>query len=160
MVFKCYTDGSALNNGKPDAKGGWSFVAIDKNGTVVKEEYGSEIGTTNNRMELMGVIFGLNYAIVKADIGELIEIYTDSAYVVNCIKEQWYKKWDRNGWKASNGSPVKNRDLWEILIKDLKICKDSVRILKVKGHDGDKYNERADVLAVKGSKEARLLCTK
>ena len=87
MTFKCYTDGACQMNGKENAKGGWAFVAIDNEGNIRAQECGGEIGTTNNRMELMAVVYGLNFAIGCADISEKIEIYSDSAYVVNCFKQ-------------------------------------------------------------------------
>lgn len=150
MTVKVYTDGACSNNGKPNSKGGWGFVVVNENDEQVYEEFGGKVGATNNEMELAGFLYGLNYAIGYAMIGQEIEIYSDSAYIVNCINECWYKKWERNGFQASNGESVKNQDYWKPLIKDIEQYKDVVKVIKVKGHNGNKYNEIADKLAVKG----------
>ena len=74
-----------------------------------------------------------------------IEIYTDSAYLYNCIQQKWYEKWEQNGWKNSKKLPIENKDLWEKLLNLIK--KYNPTFIKVKGHSGDKYNDEADKLA-------------
>ncbi len=111
----------------------------------VKEIYGGELNTTNQRMELTACIKALE--LIKTP-GHLIEVYTDSAYLVNCIQKKWYLTWQKNGWKNANRQPVENRDLWERLL-DL-LSKYKVLFHKVAGHAGDELNERADELARQG----------
>ena len=109
-----------------------------------KELSGQEDATTNQRMELKAVIEALKALKVE---GWDIEIYSDSAYIVNAFEQNWIGKWMRNGWKTSKKEPVANQDLWEELIA---LCrKNHVVIKKVKGHSGDEYNERCDQLARK-----------
>lgn len=111
----------------------------------VKEIYGGELNTTNQRMELTACIKALE--LIKTP-GHVIEVYTDSAYLVNCIQKKWYLTWQKNGWKNANRQPVENRDLWERLL-DL-LSKYKVLFHKVAGHAGDELNERADELARQG----------
>ena len=114
---------------------------------------GGEKATTNNRMELIAVLTALE----QIDLyGENSRIFSDSAYVVNCIKDKWYEKWLLNGWRTSDRSPVKNRDLWEQLLnklQDLEHQGITVEFEKVKGHADNKFNNYADVLAVKKRKK-------
>jgi len=135
-----YSDGACSGNQLKENKGGWAAVMISNN--KKKEISGCECNTTNQRMELTAAIKALET--VKANNFE-VRLYTDSAYITNCFNEKWYMKWKKNGWLNSNRQPVKNRDLWERLIE--LVDKFNVKILKVKGHSGDEYNERADKLA-------------
>ena len=104
-------------------------------------------------MELIAVLTALE----QIDLyGENSRIFSDSAYVVNCIKDKWYEKWLLNGWRTSDRSPVKNRDLWEQLLnklQDLEHQGITVEFEKVKGHADNKFNNYADVLAVKKKKK-------
>lgn len=100
-----FFDGACSTNGT--WSGGWGAVLRYKD--KVKEIYGGEPNTTNNRMELMGCIKALEEIKTKRIP---IEIYGDSAYVVNCFKNKWYVAWRKNGWKNSKKQPVENRDLW------------------------------------------------
>jgi ribonuclease HI len=134
-----YTDGACSGNPGP---GGWGVVIL-KDEEVLKHS-GSHIDTTNNRMELLAVCKALEY--LNSIERQKANIYSDSAYVVNAINECWIKKWKERGWKTSKDENVKNKDLWERIDKMLKILKD-VRIIKVKGHNGDTFNEEADRLA-------------
>jgi ribonuclease HI len=133
-----YTDGACRGNPGP---GGWGVYL--KRGSAQKEIYGGDPQTTNNRMELMGAIAALE----ALNRPVVIEIHTDSLYVKRGI-EQWLKKWKRNGWKTTNGDPVKNRDLWERL--DAGCATHDVKWKWVKGHSGVVGNERADSLAKMG----------
>ncbi len=134
-----YTDGACSGNPGP---GGWGAVMLYKDHK--KELSGQEDATTNQRMELKAVIEALKALKVE---GWDIEIYSDSAYIVNAFEQNWIGKWMRNGWKTSKKEPVANQDLWEELIA---LCrKNHVVIKKVKGHSGDEYNERCDQLARK-----------
>ena len=92
-------------------------------------------------MELMGAIEGL--AAVPGRRG--VHHHTDSAYVMNCFRDRWYERWEKNGWMGATKKPVTNRDLWERLIEQTR--RHDVHWHKVKGHSGDVLNERVDALA-------------
>ncbi len=130
-----FTDGSCLGNPGP---GGWG--AILRFGGVDKELSGGEDNTTNNRMELLAVIKGLEALTRKIKV----DVYTDSTYVRDGITK-WIHNWKRNGWKTSAKKPVKNDDLWRMLDEMMK--KHDVTLHWVKGHAGHPENERADDLA-------------
>jgi len=139
--LKIYTDGACSGNPGP---GGWAAVMLY--GKEKKEISGHEPDTTNNRMEILSVIKGME-AIKKSC---KVEIYSDSAYVVNAMNNGWLKNWQGNGWKTSDKKPVANRDLWEQLIT--LNAQHSPTYIKVKGHSDDEHNNRADELAVVASK--------
>lgn len=139
-----YTDGACSNNQQDNNVGGYGAVMLYKNHK--KEIYGGEKNTTNNKMEMKAIIEALRqlktYSIP-------VEIYTDSAYISNCINQKWYEKWIENGWKTANKKPVKNKDLWlEIIDYINKI--ENITFHKVAGHSGVELNEKADELANKG----------
>ena len=140
MKIKIFTDGGCRKNGI----GGWGIVFVY--GDLVKEVYGGTTNTTNNKMELTSVIEALK-RVKRKDIP--VEVYSDSAYIVNCFHDKWYIKWRRNGWINSKGQPVENKELWVELI-NLVESFDSIEFVKVKGHSGIKFNERADQLANQG----------
>lgn len=143
-----YTDGSCLNNGKSNAKGGIGVFF----GPNDKRNYaGPLIGNiqTNNRAELMAAIKALQIVNFKDDV----EIITDSKYLKLAIT-QWIKSWCKNNWKTSQGKPVKNKDLFKVLleIEEIKRAKGSkIYWSWVKGHSQSKGNQGADDLARKGS---------
>ena len=138
-----YTDGSSLGNPGP---GGWgSVVAYD--GKVV-ELGGREKESTNNRMEITAAIEALRLVQERKVKGKLINVHTDSAYLLNGITV-WIFSWMKNNWRTASKDPVLNRDLWEELFKltfDLK-HKYKIEWIKVAGHSGVKLNERCDVIA-------------
>lgn len=138
-----FTDGACKGN--PGA-GGWGVLL--RFGDVEKEMYGGEPDTTNNRMELMAVIRGLEALKRASDV----RVTTDSQYVKNGIT-QWIHNWKRNGWKTAARKPVKNVDLWRAL--DEAVARHQVEWAWVKGHAGHAENERADELANRGVEEAR-----
>ena len=109
-------------------------------GKTEKELWGGEPDTTNNRMELMAAIMGLN-AVTRP---MLIDLHTDSKYVMNGVCD-WMPKWKRNGWMTAAKKPVANQDLWQQL--DAAVTRHQVRWHWVKGHAGNALNERCDVLA-------------
>jgi ribonuclease HI len=133
-----YADGACKGNPGP---GGWGVYL--KSGEHEKELCGGDILTTNNRMELTGVIEGLQSLKKRCSV----DVYTDSQYVRKGITE-WMPKWKLNGWKTSDKKPVKNSDLWKIL--DEASVRHLVRWHWVKGHSGNPGNEKADELANKG----------
>ncbi len=132
-----YTDGACSGNPGP---GGWGAVLFYKDN--IKEISGGEQQTTNQRMELTAVIEALK--VVKVT-GWDITVFSDSAYIVNGFKQNWIQNWEKNGWKNSKKEAVANQDLWKELI--MLTRRNKVRLEKVKGHSGDKWNERCDELA-------------
>jgi len=138
---RLFTDGACKGNPGP---GGWAYILRHLKSDAEKELAGGEAETTNNRMELLGVIHGLE-ALTRPTS---VEVVTDSAYVANGSR-QWLAGWKRNGWKRREGKqlkPVKNEDLWRRL--DALLTKHEVTFVTVKGHSGHPENERCDQLAV------------
>lgn len=144
QTLELYTDGAC----KKDKVGGWGCLL--RWGSTVKEIFGGEADTTNNRMELMGVIAGLQ-ALTRT--GLKVHITTDSQYVLQGATK-WHIGWRRRKWLTSEGDPVKNKDLWLILL-DLLEEHDHVKWTWVRGHRGHPENERADQLANLGVGQAR-----
>jgi ribonuclease HI len=143
VEFFAYTDGACSGNPGP---GGWGALLIARDGaTVLKERElkGGEADTTNNRMELLAAISALEALAKETELA----IVTDSAYVKNGVS-QWIHGWKRNGWKTSDGKPVKNVDLWQRL--DTAQKRHKVTWQWIKGHAGHAENERADALARAG----------
>lgn len=137
-----YTDGACKGN---PGKGGWGALLSFKG--VVKELYGGEMQTTNNRMELTAVIRALE-ALKRP--GLQIHVYSDSRYVLTGI-EEWLPAWKARAWKTSSRKPVLNQDLWQQL--DQLNQQHQVVWHWVKGHSGNAGNERADELANRGIEE-------
>jgi ribonuclease HI len=142
MEVKIYTDGSARGN--PDGPGGYGtiLVYVDSKGVEHEREYNAGFKkTTNNRMELMAAIIGLE-ALTKPCS---VILYSDSQYLVKAFNEHWLEGWIKKGWKRGKNEPVKNIDLWKRLLK----AKESHQVTFewVRGHNGHPMNERCDVLA-------------
>jgi ribonuclease HI len=131
-----YTDGACSGNPGP---GGWAALLIF-NGQE-REISGGEKLTTNQRMELKAALAAL------AALTEpcRVNLYSDSAYLINAFRQGWLKKWLRNGWRTIQKKPVENQDLWRELLQ--LTAKHQVEWLKVKGHDNNPHNERCDRLA-------------
>jgi ribonuclease HI len=138
-----YTDGACSGNPGP---GGWGALLMYNN--IQKEIYGGEIATTNNRMELMAAIKALE--LLKESC--LIELFTDSIYVKNGIT-LWIKNWKEKNWRTADKKEVKNIDLWQEL--DLLTKKHHINWHWIKGHNGDKFNDLVDALALKGRDEMK-----
>ena len=133
-----YTDGACSGNPGP---GGFGTILIYED--VKKEISGGQKDTTNNVMEITAVIEGLKLLKYPCEV----EIYSDSAYVVNAFNQNWIENWKKNGWKNSKKEDVKNKELWEELEELTKVHK--VTFIKVKGHSDNEYNNRCDELARK-----------
>ena len=131
-----YTDGACSGNPGP---GGWGAILML--GENRKEISGGSENTTNNIMELTAVIEALK--ILKRPCK--VNIYSDSAYVVNAFLQKWIYGWMKKGWKTAGGDPVKNKELWQELYNLTKIHK--VKFIKVKGHSDNEFNNRCDELA-------------
>ena len=137
-----YTDGACSGNPGPGGYG----VILRWNGHE-KELSGGEASTTNNRMELMGVITALE-ALKKPCS---VELYTDSKYVVDAVNLGWAKRWRASGWKKNRTEQAKNPDLWERVLKLLEYHE--VKFIWVKGHAQNSFNNRCDALAVAQSRK-------
>lgn len=141
VVVQLFTDGACKGNPGP---GGWGVLM--RYGAHEKELWGGELGTTNNRMELMAAIQGLKALTRPCQV----RLITDSKYVMQGVQE-WMAGWKRNGWKTSAKQPVKNQDLWQQL--DAECQRHQIEWCWVKGHAGHAENERADALANRGAEE-------
>ena len=139
--IKIYTDGACSGNPGPGGYG-----AILMYGENVKEISGGEKETTNNKMELMAAIVALETLKEPCDV----ELYSDSAYLVNAYNQNWIDEWKKKNWKNSSRQDVKNRDLWERL--EIQTTIHNVTFIKVKGHSDNEFNNRCDELAVQESK--------
>lgn len=137
MNVTIYTDGACSGNPGPGGYG-----AILMYGQHKKELSGGDPNTTNNRMELMGVITALKALNRPCQV----DLYTDSQYVVNAIEKGWAKKWQANGWMRNKKDKALNPDLWQTLLELLELHQ--VKFHWVKGHAENPYNNRCDELAV------------
>lgn len=149
MKIKIFTDGACSNNPGP---GGYGCLIL-MNEKVMKVS-GYEENTTNNRMELKAVIEGikniLNIIYQESYEIEKLEVISDSSYVVNAINKNWLVNWKKNGFKTMEGKDIKNVDLWKELDKrlnELDFIKVKIAFVKIKGHNGDYFNETVDKLA-------------
>ena len=121
--------------------GGWGAILMY--GNHKKEISGANPNTTNNIMELTAVVEALK--LIKFPCS--IKVYSDSAYVINGFTQGWIYNWMKKGWKTADGSPVKNKELWQTLYQYTQIHK--IEFIKVKGHSDNEYNNRCDELARK-----------
>lgn len=159
MKVRIYTDGACSENPGP---GGWASVWMSDNN--IKVISGCNPKTTNNQMELTAVVSSLrkvrNILTIPPNtwVSKEYEIYSDSAYVVNSINNNWINRWRLNGWKTSKGDDVKNVELWMECLKLLSQIRQmgiKITFIKVKGHSGDTLNEYADEVARKEVLKAR-----
>lgn len=142
MLVKIYTDGAARGN--PEGPGGYGVILeyVDPTGRTHTREYSQGyIKTTNNRMELMAAIVGLEALNRPCEV----ELYSDSKYVTDAFNRHWVDGWLKNGWKRGKNEPVKNAELWKRLLAAKK--PHQVTFIWVKGHNGHPQNERCDRLA-------------
>jgi ribonuclease HI len=160
MGIKIYTDGGCSGNPGP---GGWAYLIIrdnmpdNKTGAhlqakplwakgrreeeIIAENYGAEVDTTNNRMELTAALEALEALAKLKRPSRVVTVFTDSQYVQKGMN-LWIKSWKRNGWRTGDRKPVKNRDLWEQL--DELAAQFLIEWFWVRGHAGNEYNERCD----------------
>ena len=139
-----YTDGACRGN---PGNGGWGAILVYRG--VERELSGGEENTTNNRMELMAAIAGMEALKEPCEI----VLTSDSKYLTDAINKGWIESWKAKGWKKADGKPALNSDLWEELLTLLD--KHSCSFCWVKGHDGHEYNERCDTIAQKCAEEYR-----
>lgn len=133
-----YTDGACSGNPGP---GGYGAILIYKG--MEKEISGGELDTTNNKMEMMAVVKGLELLKEPCQV----TVYSDSAYVVNSIEKGWLYGWKKNNWIKADKKRVKNIEIWERILALMQIH--TVKFVKVKGHSDNTYNNRCDQLAVR-----------
>ena len=142
MQVQVYTDGSVRGN--PDGPGGYGTVLhyTDVKGELHVREYSQGyVRTTNNRMELMAAIVGLEALNRPCEV----ELYSDSQYLVNAFNQRWIENWQKKNWKRGKNEPVKNVDLWKRLLAAK--APHNVKFIWVRGHNGHPQNERCDALA-------------
>lgn len=131
-----YTDGACSGNPGP---GGWGAILMWQG--KKKEIAGGCKNTTNNIMEITAVIEALKLLKYACEV----DLYSDSAYVVNAFRQKWIENWKKNNWKTASKEPVKNKELWQELDKLTQIHQ--VKFHKVKGHSDNEFNNRCDELA-------------
>lgn len=152
MKVYIYTDGSARGN--PDGPGGYGTILkyIAPDGKVHEREFSQGYEkTTNNRMELMAAIVGLEALTKPCEV----ELYSDSQYLIKAFNDNWLSGWIKKGWKRGKNEPVKNVDLWKRLLKATE--PHQITWIWVKGHDGHEYNERCDTLATTAADSDELI---
>lgn len=150
MKVNLYTDGSSKGNPGPGGYGTLISYTDSSNVTHTKTFSAGYKNTTNNRMELMGAIRGLTELVQPCEV----DLYSDSQYVIKAFTEKWIQNWVKNDWKKSDGSVVKNQDLWKKLIELVE--KHKVTFHWVKGHNGHPENEMCDKMAVQAASNPML----
>lgn len=141
-IVKLYTDGAARGN--PDGPGGYGAVLqyTDNQGKIFEKELSAGyVRTTNNRMELMAAIAGLE----ALNRPCMVELYSDSKYLTDAFNQGWIDNWVKNSWNRGKSGPVKNIDLWKRLLEAK--TPHQIKFIWVKGHAGHPENERCDKLA-------------
>lgn len=146
IPYEIYTDGSAKGADAAHRLGGWGY-AILFDGDMVRKDSGGVRNTTNQRMELQAVIEAIKgaRALSKDDPGAVYNVYSDSAYLINCYHQSWYVSWEANGWRNSAKKDVANQDLWIQILPYFK--SKSWNFYKVKCHADNYYNNYVDILA-------------
>ncbi|EGT54956.1 hypothetical protein CAEBREN_14689 [Caenorhabditis brenneri] len=147
-TLRIYTDGCALRNGQPGAKGGWAIVFEDNNEFENDSDWCTTCPQTNNCFELMAVIEALRNALRRGGVYHVI-IVTDSKYVISALTE-WIHKWKSNNWLNCKGKPVMNRELIETIdsmTQNMIRRGGSVKYEHVNGHSGNRWNDMADAMA-------------
>lgn len=148
IPLELYTDGSCHKfENKGYGVGAWAFVAVQDANMFyyAQSEVGDNIQTTNQRMELLAAINACEWAEKNRTKNQLVIIYSDSAYLINAINQKWIDGWKARGWVNSQKKDVANQDLWQRLLPFYDDFRYSFR--KVKGHDNQVWNERADAIA-------------
>lgn len=162
-----WSDGSAINNGEGKGFGGYGYVLLygdfsDLTDEELKTKYCDDkymltgykgfTDTTNQKEEIRSIAEGLK-RLNTHDVP--VQVFSDSAYVVNCMNQRWFDGWRANGWKNAKKQPVANQEQWENLLHVIEDNMLFVKFNKIKGHSKVYYNEMADVVANKGLDEVR-----
>lgn len=157
--YSYYTDGAATmnyNNGKYVREaGGWAFVLLI-DGKENSDCSGGCPLTTNNEMELYAIYASMNDFLSKSKSGDIIEIYSDSSYCID-IFTKWARNWRKRGWKKSDNKPIKNLKIIKsicVLMSGISKNSNELKFIKVKGHSSNKFNNKADELAVNAKMDA------
>jgi ribonuclease HI len=146
-----HSDGACSGNGRGNARGGWAAILVHH--SEERELSGAESNATNQRMELQAAIEALKALTAPSQVA----LYSDSAYVVNCLQDRWHEAWLQNGWRNKKRQPIANRELWEELLELVEGRGHVVSFKKVVGHANklgrtsdshESYNQRCDQLAV------------
>ena len=143
ITAEVYTDGSLKKIGTTTF-GGWAFIVV-RDGQQEFSTGGNEANTTNQRMELTAMVEALKYIQEHRTPNEKVIIYSDSAYIINCYQQDWYIKWERNGWITSTNKEVANQDLWLQIIPFFDNF--WYYFMKVPAHSGNYWNEKCDEIA-------------
>ena len=166
LAIQIYSDGSSLSNPGPS---GCAYIirywnSDNENDMPKATDFEFKKGfrlSTNNRMEIMSAILGIEEVLKRIASGEFttktVNVISDSRYLCDAVNKHWIDKWPQKGWITSTNFPVKNKDLWEKIIELLETCKKESVILTfshIFGHNGDEYNEKADHLAVSASNDS------
>lgn len=151
MNYSIYTDGACSNNGTESAVGGAAFVILREDGSVFYQEYWKIPNATNNICEMLALSYACYVISDVLSLDDTVTLYTDSAYIINCNTEKWYKKWQENGWQNSKKEPVANRELWGRVIPYFEDSRFTFQ--KVKGHANCEWNNYVDKLAVRAKEE-------
>ena len=155
-MYQLYTDGATSNNGSKNAEGGWAYLVLKENAVIASAaEYVQP--ATNNICELLAILKGCNFLLPMLNPFDSVEVYSDSAYCINCVNQKWYYKWKQNGWINSQKEPVKNKELWEQLVPFFEDPR--FKWIKVKGHSTNKWNETVDKMAVKARLKSEDICS-
>lgn len=152
-MFEIYVDGSCSGNGEDKNFGGMGVVVV-ANDKIVKEYSISDTNTTNNRAELKAIIYAMQVAkILNKKVPREILIHSDSAYCVNLINN-WMYNWASKGWKKSDNKEPENLDLVKACYNLMQFER-AIKVVKIKGHAGHEFNERADELATAATERAK-----
>lgn len=159
-------DGSSVNNGKEKGLGGYGYTLLfgEFEGVDIKTEYGDKnkmltgwdgfTNTTNQKEEIKAIIYGLK-RIKPSAYNIPIQVFSDSAYLVNCMNDRWYDHWRTHDWNTKGKKPVDSPDLWKELLQIIEDNFLRIHFNKVKGHSKIFYNEQCDKLARQGLGKAR-----
>lgn len=145
-LYYIFADGSSSHITQD---GGWAYIVVNSESDIINEDSGYVNPATNNAMELKAIIEGLK-SIKKSSS---IKVFSDSAYVINTMSNQWWKEWQQNKWIKKTGEVTPNAELWKELIH-LSDYHD-VEYIKVRGHNGDEFNERCDKMAKSARKRTK-----
>lgn len=148
MNLRLYTDGACSRNGQAGAVGGWAYVVVNEQDSILLSGKGRVEGATNQQMELTALTSGVDAVINQLSNFFSCQCYSDSAYCINAINDGWIEKWRHNGWQTSAKADVKNQDYWRALYT-LYSNDDRLTFVKVKGHAGDQWNTYVDNMAVR-----------
>lgn len=150
IPIEIYTDGSSKRMSKDILFGGWAYV-ITRDNVIIEESSGSLLGATNQQMELLAAANALEKVKEFREKTEQVRLYSDSAYLINCYNQGWYKVWMRNGWENAKKEPVANQELWWRIIPFFENL--GYGFIKVKGHEDCYFNNLCDEKAQKEAKK-------